>query len=162
MVQKWGDKQSKSGQRTWRGAGGRNCLRTSPSFTLQAGGNTGRGSPPSGTSLTEALVGRAKVPDPLQESGRNLDIRRFSCLQYPFAFHVLCSSHYFSNQFLDAEKSWVVQVALDPSKGREVQVDVDPSKGHQQAPLHSDFSICLHPLSHIPGSKPESSSNKNH
>lgn len=162
MVQKWGDKQSKSGQRICRGAGGRNCLRTSPSFTLQGGGNTGRGSPPSGTTLTEALVGRAKVPVPLQESSGNLDIRRLSCLQYPFAFYALCPSHYFSNQFFDAEKSWVVQVALDPNKGREVQVDVDPSKGHQQALLHSDFSVCLHPLSHIPGSKPESSSNKNH
>lgn len=162
MVQKWGDKQSKSGQRICRGAGGRNCLRTSPSFTLQGGGNTGRGSPPSGTTLTEALVGRAKVPVPLQESSGNLDIRRLSCLQYPFAFYALCPSHYFSNQFFDAEKSWVVQVALDPNKGREVQVDVDPSKGHQQALLHSDFSICLHPLRHIPGSKPESSSNKNH
>ena len=78
MVQKWGDKQSKSGQRICRGAGGRNCLRTSPSFTLQGGGNTGRGSPPSGTTLTEALVGRAKVPVPLQESSGNLDIRRLS------------------------------------------------------------------------------------
>ena len=128
MVQRWGDRQSKSGQRTCRGPGGGNRLLTSPSFTLQSGGNTGRGSPPSGTTLTEALVGRAKVPIPLQESGRNLDIRCLSCLQYPFAFHALCPSHYFSNHFLDAEKSWVVQVALDSSKGREVQVDIDPSK----------------------------------
>ena len=150
MIQRWGDRQSKSGQRTCRGAGGGNRLLTSLSFTLQSGGNTGRGSLPSGTTLTEALVGRAKVPIPLQESSRNLDIRCLSCLQYPFAFHTLCPSHYFSNHFLDAEKSWVVQVALDPSKG------------HQQALLHLDFSICLHPHSHTPGRKPESSSNKNH
>ena len=91
------------------GDGDRLCLETGTSHP-RAGGDTRRGASHLGTALAEALSGGAEVPVLLHKSSGNLDIRRLLCLQYPIAFHTLCPSHFFSYQFLDAKKSWVVQV----------------------------------------------------
>lgn len=60
----------------------------------------------------------------------------------PFAFHALCRRNYFSYQFVDAKKSWVVQ---------KTQIQV-------KLPCLTPFRL----LSHTPRSRPESLSDQNH
>lgn len=60
----------------------------------------------------------------------------------PFAFHALCRRNYFSYQFVDAKKSWVVQ---------KTQIQV-------KLPCLTPFRL----LSHTPRSRPESLSDQTH
>lgn len=58
---------------------------------------------------------------------------------HSIVFHVLCQNNYFSYQFLDVDKPWVVQGGS--------------SQGKLSPLTPSDFSICFQPLSCTPRSK---------